>query len=90
MVCERRGRRVGGTFAGDTPAATLQAGQSVVLCGRVARASRVLAIASSPSRTFPRVSTFTVCRNQNEVGFGETPKPTCETRALPGLFGEAA
>ena len=40
---------------------------------RVAHASRVLAIASSRSRTFA-----------GKDCFGETPKPTRETRALPG------
>ncbi len=50
----------------------------------VARASRVLAMASSPARTFRR-ETFP----GEKVRFGETPKPARETRALPGTANHA-
>src|SRR5580765_8398880 len=44
---------------------------------RVAHASRVLATASSPSRT------FVSAKVHGKVRFCETQKPTRETRALP-------
>ena len=51
----------------------------------VAHASRVAAIASSQSRTLVLTS-FSSLRLSVEKGrFGETPKPTRETRALPGF-----
>ena len=53
-----------------------------------ARASRVLAIASSRSRTFAITAYPGAFVIEEEVRFGETPKPTRETRALPGSRGE--
>jgi len=51
---------------------------------RVARASRLLAMASSPSRTFCGALIVSTISVFSKDCFGETPKPTRETRALPG------
>jgi type II secretory pathway pseudopilin PulG len=53
------------------------------LSARVAHASRVWAMASSPSRTFQGAG-FVSWDVEIQDCFGETPKPTRETRALPG------
>jgi hypothetical protein len=45
----------------------------------VAHASRVLAMASRHRELFIE------SQSQGKAGFGETPKPTRETRALPGV-----
>ncbi len=60
-------------------------------CDWVAHASRPApagAIASSRSRTFLPSLRFSAIADQNEVRFGETPKPARETRALPMGGGE--
>ena len=55
---------------------------------RVARSSRALAKASRlrelPSRTTPGIRSRFLNRRSREVRFGRAPKPTRETRALPG------
>src|SRR5439155_9217686 len=50
----------------------------------VAHASRVLAMAPSPSRTFPLLSPHALRSLQRKACFGATPKPTRQRRALPG------
>jgi hypothetical protein len=51
-----------------------------------ADASRVLASASSPSRTFSNAPAFPAGFGNGKNCCGETPQPTRETRALPREF----
>jgi len=57
---------------------------------RVAHASRVLAMASSPSRTFPLIPPFVPLMGFTKACFGGTPKPARETRALPRRINHAS
>src|SRR5260370_10433980 len=57
---------------------------------RVAHASRVLAMTSRHRGLFLRVRKLWLLVIFDKVRFGETPKPTRETRALPGEQNKAA
>src|SRR5206468_11504038 len=51
-----------------------------------AHAHRVLAMATSPSQTFARQSTFSVGNKFHQLLFGEAPKRTRGVRVLPSMI----